>query len=84
MPATREAQIERWRKMRRTGKVRYVLVRGLGAGLLMATAMAASFWSSGQGALLGFGVGAAILGPIGLALAHGEWKRFEKFYPDIS
>lgn len=82
MRATREDQIIKWRKMRRVGKLRYVLVHSLGLDLLVAALMAFTFRDS-FAPFLAFGIAFVLFAPISLMVFRGEWKTFENRYPDI-
>lgn len=85
MADAREAQIATWVAMRRGGKLRYVAVRGLGAGACMAAGMVFVAWlKTGSLTLTSEAViGFVIAGLMAAGLARSEWNKLASIYPDI-
>jgi hypothetical protein len=81
----REAQIATWTAMRRGGKLRHVAGQGLGAGVVVAVAMAGVAWIK-TGSLMFTSeavIGFVIVGLMSAARARSEWNKFASIYPDI-
>jgi hypothetical protein len=85
MVNTRESQIATWTAMRREGKQRYVVMRGLGSGACMAVAMTVVAWiKTGSLTLTSEAVISFIIaGLMTGAFARSEWNKFASIYPDI-
>jgi hypothetical protein len=85
MVETRETQIATWTAMRRGGKLRYIAVRGLGAGACMAIAMTMVAWLKTETLTLTVEavIGFIIAGSMHAAFARSEWNKFASIYPDI-
>ena len=85
MADTREAQIATWAKMRRGGKLRFVLTRGLGSGACVAAALVGVAWiktgilTLTTEAVIGF----VIVGVMSAGQARSEWNKLASVYPDI-
>jgi len=71
--------------MRRTGKLRYVLVRDAVSGVAMAVVLVVLAWiKTGTVALTIEAVIAfVIFGLVDAARARSDWNKFESIYPDI-
>lgn len=85
MADARQAQIATCTAMRRGGKLRYVAVRGLGAGACMAVAMTVVAWlKTGSLTLTTEAViGFVIACLMNVAFARSEWNKLASIYPDI-
>jgi hypothetical protein len=71
--------------MRRTGKLRYILLRGIATGAAVAGALIVVAWIKTEAftltseALVGF----VVAGLLGAAGARSDWNKFESIYPDV-
>ena len=85
MSAARKGQIVNRRPVRRTGLVRYVLWRGLGAGCIAGLITAGVSWLKYRHLGLGAEVVMAfvIFGGVAALRASRRWKALDSNYPGI-
>jgi hypothetical protein len=71
--------------MRRTGKLRYILTRGIVSGAVVAAVLVAVAWyKTGTIALtIEAMIAFVIFGLFDAARARADWNKFESIYPDI-